>query len=453
MERQIKEEIDNGRYVILPEPPPLTSALGAIPKPGTDKIRLIHDCSRPLGSALNDLAELESFSYQTVKEAAELIEPLDYLAKVDLANAYRSVKIHPQEYPLTGLHWTFQGDDEPTYLCDTRLPFGAKNSCTIFNSLTQAVRHIVEREGQVQLIAYLDDFLIIGRSYEDCQRGMNSLIKTLRKLGFSINYGKVVGPAQTITFLGVEINTSEYTLSLPEDRLKHLVDEATGVLSLKNVSKRQLQSIVGKLNWAGSVIPGGRIHLRRIINRINSLRAPHHRSRITECIRADLEWWIHNVRSFNGCTPISDSRDNTHVCIDACGLGAGGYSSGDWFHVQWADWPGTQQLHINYKEVLALAPAVHLWGPRWRGRRVYVYSDNQAAVAIINRGTAKDPFVMAVLRDIFWKSVLYDFRVYALYYPGCRNVVADAASRLTEKGGWTKLREALNQTVIPYYGG
>ena len=37
VENQIREEISKGNYV----------ALGAIPKPDTDKIRLIHDCSRP----------------------------------------------------------------------------------------------------------------------------------------------------------------------------------------------------------------------------------------------------------------------------------------------------------------------------------------------------------------------------------------------------------------------
>ena len=451
VEEQIKEEIDNGRYVVVSAPPRLTSALGAIPKPGTDKIRLIHDCSRPLGAALNDYADLETFSYQTIREAAALIQPGDFLAKVDLANAYRSVKIHPQDYPLTGLHWTFAGDNKPTFIYDTRLPFGAKTSCGHFNALTQAARHIVERECTSQPVAYLDNFLIVGRTYEDCKRGMNGLIDILRELGFSINYKKVTGPAQELTFLGVEINTVDYTLSLSQEKLGQLCAEATRILAGQNASKKELQSIVGRLNWGAQLVYGGRAHLRRIIDRINCLKAPHHRTRITEGIRADLIWWIDNVRVFNGYTPISDQRITTHVCIDACGVGAGGYSAGDWFNLQWADCPGTQLLHINYKEVLALAPAVDIWGSTWRGQRVYVYSDNQAAVGILNRGTAKNPFVMSVLRNIFWKSVIYDFRISAIYYPGYQNVVADAASRLTEKGGWDRLQRVLTDTVIPHH--
>ena len=448
MEDQIKEEIANGRYLIQDDPPLLISALGAIPKPGTDKVRLIHDCSRPLGRALNDLADLEEFSYQTLQDAAALIEPGDFIAKVDLANAFRSVRIHPEDYKLTGLQWTFSGEEVPTFMCETRLPYGGRKSPGIFNSLTQAVCHIVAQQGHTRPVAYLDDFLLVGHTFHDCLQGMNCLLQTLRVLGFSINYNKVIGPTHRLTFLGVQIDTRDYTLSLSEEKLAQLRDEAILTSSLKNISKRQLQSIVGKLNWASQVIRGGRAHLRRIIDRINSLQAPHHRTRVTEGIREDLIWWIHNVRFFNGYTPISDPRVTTHVCIDACGEGAGGFMSGDWYHLQWQDWPGTQALHINYKEVLALAPAVDIWGPVWRGRRVYVYSDNQAAVGIMNRGTAKNPFVMSVLRDIFWKSVYYDFRIQAIYYPGRQNIVADAASRLMEKGGWDRLQDTLRTSFI-----
>ena len=55
VEAQIREEIDNGRYIITKEKPKIISALGAIVK-DSGKVRLIHDCSRPQGNALNDLA-------------------------------------------------------------------------------------------------------------------------------------------------------------------------------------------------------------------------------------------------------------------------------------------------------------------------------------------------------------------------------------------------------------
>ena len=54
VESQILTEIQNGRYRIVDHKPRIVSALGAIPKKDSNKIRLIHDASRPVGEALND---------------------------------------------------------------------------------------------------------------------------------------------------------------------------------------------------------------------------------------------------------------------------------------------------------------------------------------------------------------------------------------------------------------
>ena len=448
VEAQIKEEINNRRYACCEKPPTLVSALGAIPKHGTNKVRLIHDCSRPIGGALNDYAESDHFAYQSLKDAAALIQPGDYLAKVDLSNAYRSVKIHPDDHHLTGLQWTFEGDSEPTFMQDHRLPFGAQKSPEIFNSLTQAVRSILLAEGEQQIIAYLDDFLCVGRTKADCLRTTNRLLSVLRQLGFSINYNKVVGPTKQLVFLGVSIDTDAFTLSLPKSKLQDLREELEATLVKHVISKRGLQSLVGKLNWASTVIYGGRTHLRQIIDRIIILKAPHHKTRVSAGIKDDLEWWIRNVALFNGYTPISESREATHVCIDACNAGGGGVYQGAWYHLPWQDWPGTEVKHINYKEVLALVPAVSLWAPDWSGKTVFVYSDNQAAVGILNRGTAKDPYVMGALRWVWHQSVVHNFRIRAIYYPGCLNIAADAASRLSERGGWDRLHRALHSMFL-----
>ena len=98
---QIQEEVDNGRYIKVNTPPTIVSALGAIPKPDSDRIRLIHDCSRPVGSAVNDFADHSPFKYQRLQDVIEIISPDCYLAKVDLKNAYRSVRTHPADHHLS----------------------------------------------------------------------------------------------------------------------------------------------------------------------------------------------------------------------------------------------------------------------------------------------------------------------------------------------------------------
>ena len=140
---QIREEIDNNRYVIAPRVPILLSAIGAVPQKDSNKLRIIHDCSRPYGSALNDFAYNSHFKYSTIQDTVTAVKPCSFMAKVDLCSAYRSVRIHPSNYAATGLKWTFSGDRDPTVLVDTRLPFGAKRSPEIFNALSQAVCRIM----------------------------------------------------------------------------------------------------------------------------------------------------------------------------------------------------------------------------------------------------------------------------------------------------------------------
>ena len=105
----------------MSQKPKLVSALGAIPKtPGNSAIRIIHDASRPDNTSLNAHAWHNPFSYQRIQDAVDLIKPGYFLAKLDLASAYRSVKVNPSNYVAT-----FSGDDVPTYMVDTRLPFGS----------------------------------------------------------------------------------------------------------------------------------------------------------------------------------------------------------------------------------------------------------------------------------------------------------------------------------------
>jgi hypothetical protein len=439
VEKQIDAEIRNGRYKIVSTKPTLVSALGAIPKKEKGKVRLIQDCSRPLGASLNDFAEISPFKYQSIQDAVDLLKPGYYMCKCDLESAFRSVKIHPSNYEATGLKWRFQGDSLATYMVDTRLPQGARRSPEIFNKLTQAVRAIMKKKG-FDIVAYLDDFWLAGRTYEECMRALNTLIALLRKLGFAINYSKVEGPRQQLTFLGILFDSLAMTLQLPADKLKVLHTEICEFYLRSKVSKRELQSLAGKLNWATSVIHGGRYHLRRLLDRINTLRQAWHRTRVTQDMKADLQFWIDYMCYFNGRTKMLDSRPATPICIDACQVAGGGYHNGEMVYTPWeAISPEVASLHINDKEVLALELAITQWAPKLRDRKVYVHCDSMVACAVIKRGSSRNPIVMASLRRVFWLSAVYNFKIRTWFYPGVRNIVADRISRLHEPGGWQKL--------------
>ncbi|XP_041346993.1 uncharacterized protein LOC121366726 [Gigantopelta aegis] len=226
-------------------------------------------------------------------------------------------------------------------------------------------------KGYKDIVVYLDDFLIIAKSYDECQNILNILMQLLRELGFHINYNKLEGPAQTLTFLGVVLNSLAMTLSIPHDRITELRGLLVKTLSNGKITKRQIQSIVGKLNWITQCVYGGRFFMRCLIDRANGLKCPWHKSRITKDMKGDIMWWIQFMSVFNGTMPMVDQTPATPVSIDACPLAGGAYYCGDFVHTPWA---GTEaaDLPINYQEVLALEPAVARWAPLWKNKKVAV---------------------------------------------------------------------------------
>ena len=92
----------------------------------------------------------------------ELLPAEGFMAKIDFSVAYRIVPIHPECYSATGLQWTFSGATTPSYMFDSRLPFGASKSPYIFQKLSTSVTRMMARRGYT-VISYLDDFLIIDQ--------------------------------------------------------------------------------------------------------------------------------------------------------------------------------------------------------------------------------------------------------------------------------------------------
>ena len=115
VEKELREQISNGHYVIASKKPTIVSALAAIPKDGKD-LRLIHDGSRPSGQAMNDYSVPDSVKFQTLADACKLAKTGYWCAKIDLKAAYQSVCIHPDNYCVTGLKCTFGEDRHPIHV-------------------------------------------------------------------------------------------------------------------------------------------------------------------------------------------------------------------------------------------------------------------------------------------------------------------------------------------------
>lgn len=434
---QINIEIQNGNYIEIHEPPVIISPLGVIPKPDGG-VRLIHDCSRPQGLSVNDyVSNKEKHKYSSVDSASKLVHKGYYMAKVDLKSAYRSVPISTKSQLVTGIRWEFP--DKTRYFYDCKLPFGSSLAPGIFHRLSQAVVRMMSRRGFNCIVAYLDDFFICAPSRKECASIMGTLIRLLRKLGFMINWKKVIDPIQSITFLGIEISSIDMQLCLPGDKLEQIKEELAKFKSRKRASKKQLQSLIGKLNWASSVVYGGRVFLRRLINAMNSLKHSSHKLRISQHMSQDLHWWHSFMVHFNGKSLLLDKVPVTAVYTDACSIGAGGHWGHSWFYLNWeVDCPDALNLHINEQEVLAVTFAAHYWAHHWANKRILIFSDNAVTVSALNKGTSRNNTIMRFLRYMFWLSAKYNFHITARHIKGTHNDRADTISRLNERSSFIR---------------
>ena len=102
----------------------------------------------------------------------------------------------------------------------------------------------------------------------------------------------MAGPSTTITFLGIEIDSIKQELRLPEPKLVQLLQTLRLWVGRRSATKRQLQSLVGLLNHAASVVRPGRTFMHNLIDAMSIPKQQHHRVRLNLQCKADVTWWL-----------------------------------------------------------------------------------------------------------------------------------------------------------------
>ena len=76
------------------------------------------------------------------------------------------------------------------------------------------------RDAGIYYVRYMDDFLILARSFQEAVTHTEKVIQLLQKLGFHINWKKSSPqPSRRLEYLGVIIDLAEMSFSLPEEKI------------------------------------------------------------------------------------------------------------------------------------------------------------------------------------------------------------------------------------------
>ena len=126
---------------------------------------------------------------------------------------------------------------------------------------------ILEQQGVSILMHYLDDFLTMGHPMSpECQRNLDILIQVCSLLNIPLAIQKVEGPTPCLDFLGIILDTTRMEARLPVGKFTRIYHTVANWLDKRNVTKREILSLVGLFQHAAKVVRPGRIFVRRMYN-------------------------------------------------------------------------------------------------------------------------------------------------------------------------------------------
>ncbi|CAG2193410.1 unnamed protein product [Mytilus edulis] len=412
----------------------ILSPLNTVPKKDSTERRIILDLSSAGGTGVNEfidkdnyLGEPVSLTYPRVDDLVLLIKKKgsgSHLFKRDLARAYRQIPIDIGDTFLVGFAWNGH------IFFDIVLSMGLRSAAQICQRLTNAIAYIYSSLG-FDIINYLDDFAGV-ESPELSSKAFLELQNVLASCGIEESEHKAVGPSTRMEFLGIICDSVKMTLEISIERLTEIDLILLEWVGKEFASKREIQSLVGKLNFVGCCVRPGRVFISRILNWLRYIYQDVKKSEVPELVKKDILWWKKFLPLYNGVSMMlieEWSKPDEIFSSDACMTGCGGMFKEHFFHVEFPDAIVNEQLHINALEMLTVVVCLKLWGTKLRGKRIIIKCDNQVTVTVINTGKSRNQFLQSCLREICFVAAINEFELRAVHIAGVDNRLADMLSR------------------------
>ena len=412
------------------------SPLSSVPKKDSVERRTVMDLSFPDGTSVNDgipkatyLGDPFKLHYPATDHLIKLINdkgPMCLLYKVDIKRCYRWLPVDPFDFHLLGMSWR-----DKVYF-DTKMPFGVRTGAMAAQRTTNAIMYMYRNMG-FDAVNYIDD---IGSAEHSAKanEGYVSLIGLVEQLGFPVANEKCSPPSTNMVFLGKLFDTDSMTISIPQAKLEEIKQSINLIIKRKTVTRKQLESIIGKLSYIADCVRSARLFICRLLDLLRSVTRKHHHINLSSEAKKDLKWFLLFMESYNGRTAVPEDvwcTPDQILATDSTLVGIGGVyhsSSGlQFFHDEIpCAWHGQ---HICVYEMLAILVAILLWGAHIRNKRIIVHCDNSSCVSLLNTGRCRDKLMVCIARNIWLKCAQDNIQIKGLHIPTTENRLPDLLSR------------------------
>lgn len=439
LQAQIDKLLISGAIsIVSPDPTQVLSRVFTVKKSNGDD-RMIIDLSK-----INTQINKVKFKMETYEKIVDIISPNDYMASIDLCDAFLSIPIHAHSKK----YLSFQFNDI-RYQFNV-LPFGLTSSPRIFSKILKAAIISLRSQG-INILFYLDDIFICASDRDKLVSHVNTAVKLLSSLGFYPNFSKSnLSPTRQLTHLGFSWNTVDMTLSIPRGKHEKIVSCANHLLS-NRVTLRKLASFIGLANSFYPAFKSAPLHYRAL-----QFNYAHYIKMNTPWdvyigldaeARRDLLWW-------STCTfplppsSLSAPQSNVSLYTDASNLGWGGIlSSGEHTSGLWS--VNESAMHINALEMLSIFNCLKDFSHLIRGQTVKIFCDNFSTVSYLNKRGGTHSKELCSLALETW-DLLLKLRIIctAHHISGSENNEADFLSRSSNNSHEYSLNQQFFNSIL-----
>ncbi|CAH0549561.1 unnamed protein product [Brassicogethes aeneus] len=384
------------------------------------KIRLVLNLK-----SFNKFVITEHFKLEDWRTASRLISQNVYMASIDLQDAYFAVRINENDTKYLRFHF-----DNILYQYNF-LPFGLSTAPYVFTKMMKPVVSNLRNQGLISSV-YLDDFLLLGDSYQTCINNVKVTSNLLCSLGFKINLKKSqLEPSQICNHLGFLFSSIDMIISLPAEKASNVLNLINNFRAKKKCSIRELSKVIGVLVSTCPAFKYGWLYTKKFERAkylaLKGAKGDYNKIiNLPQSISSEFDWWAENIH--NSGKSIESNNFQLEIFSDSSLSGWGAVCCAERVLGQWSE--NERSHHINYLELLAAFFALKCFASHKSNLNILLRIDNTTALSYVNRmGGVRFPLLSNLSRDIWQWCEVRNIWIFASYIKSKHNVEADAASR------------------------